>query len=86
MTEPQVFSSTATLAGATKLNRAHLIFAVQDLGGKLQAAISAINLLNTAVSTLQAAAVSAATSGATWSAFATTPTPTARAISNFTAS
>jgi hypothetical protein len=85
MAEPQVFSSTATLAGATKLNRAHLIFAVQDLGGKLQAAISAINLLNTAVSALQAA-VSAATSGATWSAFATTPTPTARAISNFTAS
>jgi hypothetical protein len=41
--DPQVFSSTATLAGATKLNWAHLIFAVQDLRGKLQAAISAIS-------------------------------------------
>jgi hypothetical protein len=43
MAEPQVFSSTATLAGATKLNWAHLIFAVQDLRGKLQAGIRAIS-------------------------------------------
>jgi hypothetical protein len=72
MAEPQVFSLTATPAGATKLNRAHLIFAVQDLGGKLQAAISAINLLNTAVSALQAAAVSAATAGSALGSMACT--------------
>lgn len=40
------FSTTATLAGARNLNRVSRTHAQEDLGGKLQTVISAVNLIN----------------------------------------
>lgn len=79
------FPTSATRAGARNLNGMHRHAKQQDLGYKLEFLISAINALNTAVSALNLAAVSAANSGATWSAFSSTPTSTLGQLSNFTA-
>ena len=79
---PLAFSSTSVLGGARDLNTGNpLVFGSEDIGGKLatllsfmNAATSAISALNVAVSALNAAAISAANSALTWSAFSTTPT------------
>lgn len=81
MALPQAMSSTAVLTGALQINYALPPRAsIEDLGGKvamlisfMNAAVSAISVLNTEVAALNSAAVSAATSGATWSAFSTAP-------------
>lgn len=67
------FSTTATLMGARNLNRGHRVHAQEDLGGKLQAVISMVNLL-------LSAAVSANVSGVSFSALSGVTIP---AISNF---
>jgi hypothetical protein len=77
------FSSTATLAGARNLNRSSRMAAQEDLGGKVQLLISAVNLLQTALSTINTALVSAANSGVSFSAFSTAPVSTMAALSNF---
>lgn len=61
------FSSISTLKGAREINTAHLALATQDLGGKVATMISAINTLNTTVSLIQVAVLSANASGATFS-------------------
>ena len=73
---PTVTSSTSVLAGARDVNGTHMMFAYQDVAGKIatlvsfmNAATSAISALNVAVSAINAAGVSAAASGVTWSAF-----------------
>lgn len=80
------FSSVNSgLAGAQRINAMHFNAARDDLGGKVAWLISAVLALNTAVSALNAGAVSAAGSGVTWSAFSTAPTSSLAAISNFSA-
>ena len=73
---PTVTSSTSVLAGARDINATHMVFAYQDLAGKIatlvsfmNAATSAISALNVAVSAINTAGASAAASGVTWSAF-----------------
>lgn len=81
MALPQAMSSTTNLVGALQINYAlPPRAALQDLGGKvamlisfMNAAVSAISVLNTEVAALNSAAVSAAGSGVTWSAFSTVP-------------
>lgn len=68
------FSTVATRAGARDLNRVHKRLAEDDVGGKLQFLVSQVNML-------VSAAISAAASGVTFSAFSTAPA----AISNFRA-
>jgi hypothetical protein len=67
------FSTTATRRGAVDLNRLHRTAAQEDLGGKVQALVSQVNLLMSLVS-------DAAASGVTFSGLSGgTVTP----ISNF---
>ena len=81
---PVFMSSISTLIGATRINRSlPTRAAIEDLGGKVAVLISSVNLLNERVSALQAAVVSAANSGVTFSAFSTAPTSTFVAITNF---
>jgi len=49
------FRSSATLVGARNLNRVHRAVAQEDLGFKLEKALSAINDLQSAVSTINVA-------------------------------
>jgi hypothetical protein len=77
------FSSIGTLVGAFQVNELGYQAARLDLGGKIQLLISAVNLLNTSISTINAALVSAANSGVTFSAFSTVPASTAATIVNF---
>lgn len=79
-------SSIATLIGAIGFNRTHRVAAQQDVGGKIERLISNINSLATIVSALNAAVVSAANSGVSFSAFSTAPTTTPVTMSNFNAS
>lgn len=97
MTIATNWPTSATLAGAVELNQMHLKAKQADLGFKLEKLISAVSeiqsavsTLNTVVSALNLAAVSAADSGVTFSAFSTAPsatiTLTVTTISNFRAS
>jgi len=85
-----VVSSTSPLTGAREVNYTNIIYAYEDLGGKLAFCISAINALvssvstlNVAVSAINAALVSAANSAVTLSAFSATPTSTLLLTSYF---
>jgi hypothetical protein len=62
------FSTTATLTGARNLNRIHRVAAQEDLGSKVEKAISALNTLNTAVSLLNTLIISANLSAVGFSA------------------
>ncbi len=62
------FSSISTLFGAMRINRALGVQAgLQDLGGKVAACISAVNLINTNLSLIQVALGSANASAVTFS-------------------
>ena len=80
------FSSVSTLKGAREVNTAHLAFATWDIGGKLATVISAINILNSNVSLIQAACVSANVSAVTFSSLSgVTFTSTLASMTNLTA-
>lgn len=84
MALPQVTSSTSTLKGARNVNYVHMQLAYEDLGGKVAALISSVNLLNTNVSAIYSALISANASGVTFSVFSgVTLSATAGSISNF---
>jgi hypothetical protein len=84
MALPQVTSSTSTLKGAREVNYVHMAMAYQDVGGKIAALISSVNLLNTSVSSIYSALISANASGVTFSVFSgVTLSATAGTISNF---
>ena len=77
------FSSISTLRGAREVNSIHLGMATYDLGGKIATMISAINILNTTVSLIQVALVSANASAVTFSSLSgVTFTSTLEALSN----
>ena len=79
------FSSVSTLKGARELNTVHLAMASQDIGGKVATMISAINILNTTVSLIQAAVVSANASAVTFSSLSgVTFTSTLASMANLT--
>lgn len=65
---PYVVSSVSTLKGAREINAGGMPFAYHDLGGKVAQLISAVAILNTTVSALGAAALSANASAVTFSA------------------
>lgn len=78
---PYVVSSVSTLKGAREVNGTSMVFGMMDLGGKIAQLISAVAILNTTVSALGAAALSANASAVTFSAlsgvtFTATLTPT----------
>ena len=75
------FSSVSTRKGAREINSTNLVFALNDLGGMLAQLVSSVAILNTTVSALGAAALSANASAVTFSAlsgvtFTATLTPT----------
>ena len=77
------FSSISTLRGAREINSVHLALATFDVGGKFATVVSAVNILNTTVSLIQAALVSANASAVTFSSLSgVTFTSTLAAISN----
>ena len=79
------FSSISTLKGARELNAVHLATATQDLGGKVATLISAVNILNTSVSLIQAAVTSANASAVTFSSLSgVTFTSTLASMANLT--
>jgi hypothetical protein len=89
--------TSATLTGAMDFNRIHRTVAQEDLGFMIEQLVSSLNqvqcsvsTLNIVVSTIMAAAISAAGSGVTWSAFSTVPSETVLltvgTVSNFRAS
>lgn len=65
---PYVVSSVSTLKGAREVNGTSMVFGMMDLGGKIAQLISAVAILNTTVSALGAAALSANASAVTFSA------------------
>ena len=77
------YRTTATLQGSRAITRMTRDAAQQDLGGKLQHLISSVNNLQTTVSALTAAAVSAAASGVTFSAFTGFTASSMSALANF---
>lgn len=79
------YSSISTLVGAVQINRAFPARAqAQDLGGKIAALISAVNILNGNLSTIQLALMSANASAITFSSLSgTTFTSTYTTITNF---
>jgi hypothetical protein len=86
----QAFSTVATLAGARKMNNLTLATRFEDLGGKLELVISAVNTLNTAVSNIHLAlqrmmvcATSFASALSTTGLNSNTATSTAATILNF---
>jgi hypothetical protein len=80
------FPTSATLAGARDINQVDFATAQENLGGKIELLISAINILNTNVSLIQAAVTSANASGVSFSAISgVTFTSTLAALSNFRA-
>ena len=80
------FSSISTRAGVRDINNTNLALAQEDLAGKIAYLISAVNILNTTVSLIQAATVSANASGVTFSALSgVTFTATMATLSNFRA-
>lgn len=84
MALPQVTSSTSTLKGARNINYIHMQTAYEDLGGKVAALISAVNILNVSVSNIYSALISANASGVTFSVFSgVTLSATLGTISNF---
>ncbi len=79
------FSSVSTLKGARELNTVHMAMANQDIGGKIATMISAINILNTTVSLIQVAVVSANASAVTFSSLSgVTFTSTIASMANLT--
>mgnify|MGYP001574340974 CR=1 FL=1 len=80
------FTTSATLAGAVDINALGLETARENLGGKIELLISAINVLTTNVSLIQAAVISANASGVSFSALSgVTLASTFIALSNFRA-
>lgn len=77
------FSTAATRSGARDLNRIHRAVAQDDVGYKLQFLISAVNILESAVSALVLGAVAAAGSAVTWSSFSGFTLSTMGQLSNF---
>jgi hypothetical protein len=80
---PNYFSTTATLAGATRLIRMFRPWAEQDGAGKMQGLISQVNALISTVTVLQNAAVSANVSATTFSALSGLTFTTLSSLSNF---
>ncbi len=76
-------STAATLAGAVRLLRMFRPWAEQDGPAKFQFLISQVNALQSTVTTLQNAAVSANVSGATFSALSGVTFTVFSSISNF---
>ena len=84
MALPQVTSSTSTLKGARQFNVTHMVTAYEDVGGKIAALVSAVNILNNNVSAIYSALISANASGVTFSVFSgVTLSATLGSISNF---
>lgn len=80
------FTTSATLAGAMDINQIDLATGRENLGGKIELLISAINVLNTNVSLIQAAVLSANASGVSFSALSgVTFVSTLVTVSNFRA-
>lgn len=79
------FSSISTLKGAREVNTIHLAAATEDLGGKVAKMVSSINILNTNVSLIQAAVMSANASAVTFSSLSgVTFTSTLASMANLT--
>ena len=84
MALPQVTSSTSTLKGVRDFNVTHMVTAYEDVGGKIAALVSAVNILNVSVSNIYSALISANASGVTFSVFSgVTLSDTLGTISNF---
>jgi len=81
---PNAYSSVTTLKGGLEVNYGLGVAGTNDPGGKIAVLISAINILNSSVSLIQAALVSANASAVTFSALSgVTFTSTYTSITNF---
>lgn len=81
------YSSVTTLKGGLEVNYAMALAGTNDPGGKIAILISAINILNSSMSLIQAALTSANASGVTFSALSgVTFTSTYTSITNFVTS
>ena len=79
------YSSVTTLRGGLEVNYELGLAAYADIGGKVAILISAMNILNTSLSLIQAALVSANASAVTFSSLSgVTFTSTYTSIANFT--
>lgn len=81
------YSSISTRVGALRVNRALNVHgALEDPGGKIAVLVSAVNILNSNLSTIHAVLMSANASGVSFSSLSgTTFTQTLASITNFTA-
>lgn len=80
---PPLFSSMTSLVAAQKLNYQMGLCATDDPFGRLAALISQVTILQSNMTLIQSAIVSANASGASFSAFSTATFTTFQTVSNF---